>query len=85
MVGSDAVTRAEAAAGVTRKAQLRQIAVRDYARLRFHARNCPDCRPGATEVDPPRINRACRVGMVGKAQYERAYQMWVDCQEAESR
>jgi hypothetical protein len=66
---------------LSRKAELRRIAVRDYAGLRLHARNCPDCVPGATDADPPRINRVCRLGMAGKAQYEQAYRAWVDCSE----
>lgn len=65
------------------KAEARRIALRDYARLRLHARNCTDCRPGAEEADPPRINRVCRVGMFGKAEYERAYLAWVNCPEAD--
>jgi hypothetical protein len=69
------------ALALSRKAQLRHVAVRDYARLRHHARNCTDCVPGATDADPPRINRVCRFGVVGKAEYERAYQTWVDCPE----
>jgi hypothetical protein len=69
----------------TRKAQLRSVAVRDYARLRAHARNCPDCTPGAIETDPPRINRVCRVGMADKAEYEHAYRVWVACPEAEDQ
>lgn len=68
-------------AALSQKAQLRHVAVREYARLRLHARNCPDCRPGAAEIDPPVINRACRFGMAGKAEYEQAYQAWVDCPE----
>jgi len=65
------------------KAEARRIALRDYARLRLHARNCTDCEPGAEEADPPRINRGCRFGMLGKAEYERAYRAWVDCPEGD--
>ena len=68
---------------LSRKAKLRRVAVREYARLRRHARNCSDCRPGASAADPPRINRACRLGVVGMAVYRRAYQAWVDCPERE--
>ena len=67
-----------------RKAQLRRVAVREYARLRLHARNCTDCTPGATDNDPPRINRICRIGMAAKAEYQRAYQNWVSCPEEKS-
>jgi hypothetical protein len=66
---------------LTKKAQLRRVAVRDYARLRNHARNCPDCRPGATVTDPPLIHQVCRVGMAGRAAYLQAYRAWVDCPE----
>lgn len=71
--------------GLSRKAELRRVAVRNYARLRQHARNCPDCVPGATDADPPRINRGCRFGMTGKAEYVHAYQAWVDCPEEAQR
>lgn len=77
----DAAPAVPASAALTQKAQLRHVAMREYARLRNHARNCPDCTPGATETDPPRINRVCRMGMYGKAEYERAYQAWVKCPE----
>lgn len=70
---------------LSRKAQLRRVAVRDYARLRAHARNCPDCVPGVTDTDPPRINRVCRIGMAGKAEYEDAYRAWQACPEAEAQ
>lgn len=68
---------------LSRKAQLRHVAVRDYARLRAHARNCTDCVPGATDTDPPRINRGCRIGMAGKYDYLRSYRAWVNCPEVE--
>lgn len=70
---------------LSRKAKLRRVAMRDYARLRVHARHCTDCVPGATDLDPPRINRVCRAGMAGKAEYALAYQAWLDCPEEESR
>lgn len=66
---------------LSRKAQLRRVAVRNYARLRLHARNCTDCTPGATDNDPPRIYRGCRFGVTGKTEYERAYRAWVECPE----
>lgn len=68
----------------SRKAQLRVVAIRVYAGLRAHARNCTDCMPGATDADPPRINRMCPLGMAGKAKYEQAYRTWVDCSEEET-
>ena len=68
---------------LSRKARLRRVAVRWYAVLRSHARHCTDCVPGAADTDPPRINRVCRIGMAGKADYERAYRAWVDCPEEE--
>lgn len=68
----------------SRKAQLRHVALRKYAGLRSHARNCTDCVPGATDAEPPRVNRVCRVGMAGKADYEQAYERWVSCSEEDS-
>ena len=65
----------------SRKAQLRQVALRKYAGLRSHAQNCTDCVPGATDAEPPRVNRVCRVGMAGKADYEQAYERWVSWSE----
>ena len=65
----------------SRKADLRQAAIRWYAGLRFHARNCTDCTPGTTDTDPPRINRLCWPGKAIKADYERAYRAWVECPE----
>lgn len=65
----------------SKKAGLRRVAIREYALLRFHARNCTDCRPGQPEAAPPVINRICRVGMAGMAEYKRAYAAWLECSE----
>lgn len=71
-------------APLTRKAELRQIAVRKYAGLRFHARYCCDCVPGTSDTDPPVINRICRAGMAGMFDYKRSYQAWLNCPDREA-
>lgn len=81
---SCAIPAVRAPADLSPKAKLRYVAVREYTRLRNHARNCPDCVPGAEVTDPPRINRGCRVGMAARAMYTRAYEAWVSCPEEES-
>lgn len=70
--------------GLSEKARLHRVAVREYVRLRTHANYCPDCVPGASNEDPPVIKRGCQLGMAGKALYERAYRAWVDYSEEEN-
>jgi len=64
---------------LSRKAQLRRVALRHYARLQLHARNCTHCKSGPTDIDPPVIRPGCRVGAADLADYARVYQAWVDC------